>query len=325
MARPRRRARSRRRSSGPRTGDLSPKTTGSARLGRGRPARPATPGPIRGAGGVAAGVVNANAHGQAESCACLSGRRSGARLRRISLRRRLALVVRSRTSSPADEAFDDLDEFEPGAAPRPRRTAARRRRFRAATSLATERPAAADEEDRRRARTGNPARDRRNRRARARDGAPRPGRSTHSPRRRAPPRRAFRARPRPRQTANPGNLSPRRRSPRPGHQGEHRHQGADPLDLHQYPRPVSRAHARLEPRRRLTQDRRRRPAPQATRDHERAQPAQGAGIHRQDRRSRAHQARARPRSGLPAPALESHPPPDQEVQGTRRRSIKNRT
>ena len=121
--------------------------------------------------------------------------------------------------------------------------------------------------------------------------------------------------PGPRQAADPGDLPPRRRGARPGHQGEHRHQGADPLDLHQHPRPLPRAHARPEPRRRLAQDRRRRPAPQAPRDHARAQPAQGPGLHRQDRRPRADQARAGPRPGLPAAALEGHPPPDQEVQG----------
>ena len=92
------------------------------------------------------------------------------------------------------------------------------------------------------------------------------------------PRRTIHARPRARQTADPGDLSPRRRSARPGHQGEHRHQGADPLDLHQHPRPISRAHAGTEPRRRLAQDRRRRPAPQAARDHARAEPAQGTGF-----------------------------------------------
>ena len=55
---------------------------------------------------------------------------------------------------------------------------------------------------------------------------------------------------------------------------------------------------------------------QAPRDHERAQPSQGARLHRQDRRPRTHQARARSRSGLSAQALEGHPPADQEVQGT---------
>ena len=57
------------------------------------------------------------------------------------------------------------------------------------------------------------------------------------------------------------------------------------------------------------------PAPQAPRDHERAEPAQGARLHRPDRRARPHQERAGPRPGLPAAALEGHPPPDQEGQG----------
>ena len=127
------------------------------------------------------------------------------------------------------------------------------------------------------------------------------------------------------QAADPGDLPPRRRGAGPGHQGEHRHQGADPLDLYQHPRPIPRADARAQPRRRLAQDRRRRPAPQAPRDHARAQSPQGPGLHRPDRRPGAHQARAGPRPRLPAAALEGHPPPHQEVQGARRRSIKNRT
>ena len=147
-----------------------------------------------------------------------------------------------------------------------------------------------------------------------------------APRRRAgPPGRPLGPGPRPGQAADPGDLPPRRRGARPGHQGEHRHQGADPLHLHQHPRPLPGADARPEPRRRLAQDRRRRPAPQAPRDHARAEPAQGPGLHRPDRRPGANQARAGPRPGLPAPALEGHPPPDQEDQGARRRSTRNRT
>ena len=55
--------------------------------------------------------------------------------------------------------------------------------------------------------------------------------------------------------------APRRRGPRPGHQGRHRDEGPHALDLHQHPRPLSRAHARLGTDWRLPQDRGRGDAP----------------------------------------------------------------
>ena len=67
---------------------------------------------------------------------------------------------------------------------------------------------------------------------------------------------------RPTQAAHPGNFQTRPGSHRPGHQGRDRHQGPDPEHLHQHRRPLSRADAEPQPRRRLAQDhRRRRPHP----------------------------------------------------------------
>ena len=145
-----------------------------------------------------------------------------------------------------------------------------------------------------------------------------------APRRGARPRRPIRSRTRAAQAPHPGDLPSRRRGPHPGHQGEHRHQGPDPLDLHQHPRPLPRADARPQSRRGLAEDRRRRPAPQAPRDHARAQSPQGPGLHRPHRGTRADQARAGPRPRLSLAALEGHPPPHQEVRA-RPRSIRNRT
>ena len=67
------------------------------------------------------------------------------------------------------------------------------------------------------------------------------------------------------------------------------------------------------------------PAPQAPRDHARAEPAQGPGLHRPHRRPRPHQEGAGARPGLPAAALEGHRPPDQEDPGAGRRSTKKAT
>ena len=224
-------------------------------------------------------------------------------------------------------AEDDplLDEFDFGDEARRRI----RRRRSPPRNFVSDVVAAADEDDRPRARGGDPPRDRGDRRPRARDGPARAGRGPAPARRRARsrsrPRRPAPPRPRPDQAPDPGDLPPRRRGARPGHQGEHRHQGPDALDLHQHPRPLPRADARPEPGRRLAQDRRRGPAPQAPRDHERAEPAQGARLHRPHRRPGPDQARAGPRPRLPAPALEGHPPPDQEEPRPRGRSTRNRT
>ena len=62
----------------------------------------------------------------------------------------------------------------------------------------------------------------------------------------------------PLQAAHPGDLPPRRRSAGAGHQGGHRHQGPDALDLHQHPRPLPGADARPGPHRRVAEDRGRR-------------------------------------------------------------------
>ena len=59
------------------------------------------------------------------------------------------------------------------------------------------------------------------------------------------------------QAADSRHLPPRRRSARAGHQGRHRHQRPDALDLHQHSRPLPGADAGARPRRRLAQDRRR--------------------------------------------------------------------
>ena len=188
--------------------------------------------------------------------------------------------------------------------------------------------------DRPRTRRGNPPRDRGDRRTGTRDGPARARRSPAPTRRRtaegpaeatsAADREARRARGL-HQAADPGRLQARRRSPGPGHQGVDRHQGADPLDLHQHPRPLPGADAGPEPRGRLAQDRRRRPAPQTPRDHAGAEPAQGPGLHRPHRGPRPHQARTGPRPGLPAAALESHPPAHPQDRKRRLRSTRSRT
>ena len=65
--------------------------------------------------------------------------------------------------------------------------------------------------------------------------------------------------------------------------------------------------------------------PPAARHHARTEPAQGRGLHRPHRRQRPHQARALPRHGLPAAALEGHRPADQETARRRRTSTKKAT
>ena len=88
--------------------------------------------------------------------------------------------------------------------------------------------------------------------ARRRRDGPRRARSRPATPARRPPRHA------PAQAAHRRNLQTRPGSPRPGHQGRHRHQGPDPEHLHQHRRPLSRADARPQPHRRVAQDRGRR-------------------------------------------------------------------
>ena len=128
------------------------------------------------------------------------------------------------------------------------------------------------------------------------------------------PQRTYRPGSRPRvQAAHPGNPPPRRRSAGAGHQGRHRHQGAHALDLHQHPRPLPGADAGPGPHRRLAEDRGRSGSPPPARHHARAEPAQGRGFHRPHRRQRPYAARALPRPGLPAAAVEGHRAAGQEV------------
>ncbi len=63
-------------------------------------------------------------------------------------------------------------------------------------------------------------------------------------RRRPGETRVFHRRPPAIQAAHPGHPSPRRRSARASHQGRHRQQRTDALDVHQHPRPLPGAHAR---------------------------------------------------------------------------------
>ena len=67
------------------------------------------------------------------------------------------------------------------------------------------------------------------------------------------------------QAADSGYFPARRRSARAGHQRRHRHEGADALDVHQHPGPISGADAGARADRRVAQDRERRRSPTAAR------------------------------------------------------------
>ena len=113
------------------------------------------------------------------------------------------------------------------------------------------------------------------------------------------------------QAEDRGDLQARAGSARPGHQGGSRHQGPDAEHLHQHRRPLSRADAEPQPRRRVAKDRGPRRPPPAPRDHDYPQPAEGRRLHRPHRRHRPRRPRTAQRPRLPPAPLAGRRQADQ--------------
>ena len=145
-------------------------------------------------------------------------------------------------------------------------------------------------------------------------------------RRRRPPRRPRRRRPArrparhgPRQAAHPGHLQARPGSARAGHQGGHRHQGADAEHLHQHPRPLPRPHAAPQPAsgvsRKIEDDEHRRRLREMFNE---LKPPRGLGFIMRTAADRQEQEGAAARPGLPVAAVAGHGAAHPEAQGAGR-------